>query len=216
MSGPRRLLTCTTTALAHGGAGVARVDGRVVFVTGALPGETVLAEVTDDSRPAFWRARTVEVQSPSPDRVPVSCPAAAAGAGCCDLAYGTVPAIARAKAGILADALERIGGLTPPPALSVDAVAGGESGHRWRIRARLGVDDRGAVGFRAAHSTAIVTEPCAAPTAEMTAAVAALDPRDLTPGAEIAVVHDDDGRVHVVESVTAAPRRGGGGGARAA
>ena len=73
---------CDVTGLAHGGAGVARIDGRVVFVAGALPGETVLVQITDDSRAAWWRGHVLEVVVPSPDRTPVSCPAAAAGAGC--------------------------------------------------------------------------------------------------------------------------------------
>ena len=59
--------------LAHGGAAVARVDGRVVFVEGALPGETVEAEVTQ-RRKDFWRAETREVLDPSPGRVAPPCP----------------------------------------------------------------------------------------------------------------------------------------------
>jgi len=59
--------------LAHGGAAVARVDGRVVFVEGALPGETVEAEVTH-RRKDFWRAETREVLEPSPERVTPPCP----------------------------------------------------------------------------------------------------------------------------------------------
>ena len=50
----------------------------------------------------------------SPDRTPVSCPAAAAGAGCCDLAFGTADAIRAAKTTILADALTRIGASSRP------------------------------------------------------------------------------------------------------
>ncbi len=59
--------------LAQGGAPVARVDGRVVFVEGALPGETVEAEVTH-RRKDFWRAETRAVLEPSPGRVAPPCP----------------------------------------------------------------------------------------------------------------------------------------------
>ncbi|QKT07230.1 class I SAM-dependent RNA methyltransferase [Gordonia sp. X0973] len=190
-------LRCEVTALAHGGAGVARVDGRVVFVSGALPGETVLAEVTDGSRPAFWRARVVDVLEPSPDRTPVSCPAAAAGAGCCDLAYATPAAIRRAKTTILTDALSRIGRLDPPAEVGIEPIDGGGSGHGWRIRARLGVGADGAVGFRAAHGERIVDGRCAALTAEMTAALAATDLAGVDPGSELLAVHDDAGAVHL-------------------
>ncbi|GAB11117.1 putative RNA methyltransferase [Gordonia araii NBRC 100433] len=215
------MLTCDITGLAHGGAGVARVDGRVVFVTGALPGETVRVEVTDDSRSSWWRGRTVDIVSPSPDRTPVSCPAAAAGAGCCDLAYGTVAAIRRAKTTILSDALTRIGRLEPPTGLAVEAI-GEESGHDWRIRARLGVGPSGAVGFRAAHGTAIVDAPCAALTASLADAIAELggrrgrpDAGDLAPGSEVLAVHDDDGGVHLAVLAGAGAQQKGAGRAAA-
>jgi 23S rRNA (uracil1939-C5)-methyltransferase len=67
--------------LAHGGAAIARVDGRVVFVEGAAPGETVEAEVTHRRRD-FWRAQTRAVLSASPDRVPAPCPYYGACGGC--------------------------------------------------------------------------------------------------------------------------------------
>ncbi|MBX3088190.1 MAG: TRAM domain-containing protein, partial [Cryobacterium sp.] len=42
--------------VAHGGVMVGRLDGRVVFVPDAIPGEKVRVEITDDSRPSYWRA----------------------------------------------------------------------------------------------------------------------------------------------------------------
>src|SRR3954464_7677905 len=56
--------------IAHGGVSVAELDGRVVFVADTLPGERVLARVTDDRHERFWRADTVRGLEPSPDRVP--------------------------------------------------------------------------------------------------------------------------------------------------
>lgn len=59
----------TVESFAHGGAGVARMDGGyVVFVTGAIPGDRVLAEVGKRKR-SYAEARTVELLEPSPDRV---------------------------------------------------------------------------------------------------------------------------------------------------
>ncbi len=55
-------------ALAYGGAGVARLDGYVVFVQGAVPGDTVRAVVGKAKR-AYAEARTVEVLKASADRV---------------------------------------------------------------------------------------------------------------------------------------------------
>src|SRR5919197_820020 len=56
-------------ALAYGGAGVARLDGFVLFVRDAVPGDRVRAQVTKRKR-AYAEARAVEVLEPSPDRVP--------------------------------------------------------------------------------------------------------------------------------------------------
>jgi 23S rRNA (uracil1939-C5)-methyltransferase len=61
-------LELTVDSLAHGGNGVARLDGYVVFVAGALPGDRVRA-VVGKSKRAYAEARAVEVLEPSPDRV---------------------------------------------------------------------------------------------------------------------------------------------------
>lgn len=61
-------LELTIESLAFGGAGVARLDGYVVFVQGAIPGDTVKA-VVGKSKRAYAEARTLEVVKPSPDRL---------------------------------------------------------------------------------------------------------------------------------------------------
>jgi 23S rRNA (uracil1939-C5)-methyltransferase len=55
-------------ALAYGGNGVARLEGYVVFVGGAVPGDRVRAVVTKRKR-GYAEARTVEILEPSPERV---------------------------------------------------------------------------------------------------------------------------------------------------
>jgi 23S rRNA (uracil1939-C5)-methyltransferase len=55
-------------ALAFGGAGVARLEGYVLFVSGAIPGDRVRAVVTKRKR-HYGEARTLEVLEPSPDRL---------------------------------------------------------------------------------------------------------------------------------------------------
>src|SRR3954454_7794033 len=55
-------------SLAHGGAGVARLEGYVVFVLGAVPGDRVRARVHKSKR-GYAEARAVEVLEPSPERV---------------------------------------------------------------------------------------------------------------------------------------------------
>src|SRR5215470_15664443 len=59
-------------SLAFGGRGVARAEGLVVFVAGALPGDRVRAEITKAKR-RFAEARTVELLRPGADRVSDRC-----------------------------------------------------------------------------------------------------------------------------------------------
>jgi 23S rRNA (uracil1939-C5)-methyltransferase len=61
-------LELTIDTLAYGGAGVARTDGYVVFVTGAVPGDRVRAVIGKRKR-AYAEARAVEILEPSPDRI---------------------------------------------------------------------------------------------------------------------------------------------------
>ncbi len=67
---PRRgdELELEVTGLANGGAGIARLDGYVVFVAGAVPGDVVRA-VVGRSKRAYADARAVEILRPSPDRI---------------------------------------------------------------------------------------------------------------------------------------------------
>jgi len=103
------------TGAAKGGDGIARDgDGRVVFVSGALPGETVAVELTDVKRD-FARARVIEVLVPSPDRVAPPCPAVAGGCGGCDLQHLAVAAQPVWKQGVVVDAATRIGKFDMPP-----------------------------------------------------------------------------------------------------
>ncbi len=66
------LLEVEIDSLAFGGRGVARTDGYVVFVAGALPGDRVRVELTKAKR-RFAEARTVEVLRPGTDRIADRC-----------------------------------------------------------------------------------------------------------------------------------------------
>jgi 23S rRNA (uracil1939-C5)-methyltransferase len=134
----------TVDALAHGGNGVARLDGYVVFVAGAVPGDRVRAEVTKSKR-AYAEARATEILSPSPDRIPAR--AGHPGAPWQVLPYERQLAV---KAEQVGDALRRIGKLDQfEQEPIVPAV------EQWRYRNKLeysfGTDDEGALvcGFHA-------------------------------------------------------------------
>ncbi|HSK49342.1 MAG TPA: 23S rRNA (uracil(1939)-C(5))-methyltransferase RlmD, partial [Solirubrobacterales bacterium] len=97
-------------SLAFGGRGLARADGLVVFVAGALPGDRVLAEVTKAKR-RFAEARTVELLAPGTERIADVCVHGGEpcpGAPLQGLPYERQLAY---KSEQVADALRRIGGL---------------------------------------------------------------------------------------------------------
>jgi 23S rRNA (uracil1939-C5)-methyltransferase len=108
---PRRgdELELTIDRLAHGGAGVARSDGYVVFVRGAVPGDRVRARITKSKR-SFAEADQVELLAPSPERVVPEVPHP--GAPWQVLPYERQ---LREKEDQVRDALTRIGRFEEPP-----------------------------------------------------------------------------------------------------
>ncbi len=93
--------------LSHDGRGVARSDGKAVFVRGALPGERVRAKQTARHR-HFDEANAVEVLRASPDRVEPRCPHFGVCAGCV-LQHLDADRQIEAKQRVLLENLERIG-----------------------------------------------------------------------------------------------------------
>lgn len=67
--------------LAYGGEGIARVDGFVIFVRGAVPGDRIIARVFK-KRKGYANASIVEMLDPSPDRVNAPCPYSGHCGGC--------------------------------------------------------------------------------------------------------------------------------------
>ena len=99
------------TGLGHDGRGVGRREGKAVFVSGALPGETVRVEQTGRNR-HFDEARTLEVLKSSPERVEPRCPHFGTCAGCVLQHLEESRQIA-AKQDVLTDNLQRIGHVEP-------------------------------------------------------------------------------------------------------
>lgn len=194
----------TLDRLAHGGASVGRVDGRVVFVRGALPRERVRARVVDDRKPAFCHAELVEILDASPHRQQPACVATAAGAGCCDLSHSELGFARELKTEVLADTLARVGRLESIAADVESLIGVDDDGRAWRVRARLTADGQGHPGFHAHHDNRIVTQQCAALHPAM---YDALDGLRFAPGSEVIVVRDSHDDVHVVE-VQSEPAQG--------
>lgn len=127
---------------AHGGSVIARIDGQVVFVRGGVPGEKRVTIACDDAPVAaskkFRTARVISVEHPSRHRVPGQCPAAAAGAGCCDLDFIDAEGSLEYKKMVVLDQLRRIGKLE----LGEDQLEGIrlDPHTHWRTRTRLGTE----------------------------------------------------------------------------
>lgn len=144
--------------VAHGGHCVARHQGRVLFVRHCLPGELVLAEVTEDRGGSFCRADAIEIREPSSDRVESPCRYAhPGGCGGCDFQHVT-PAGQRAlKAAVVAEQLRRLAGIERP--VTVEALAPDDLG--WRRRIRFAVDPAGRLALhRHRSSETIAIEEC--------------------------------------------------------
>ncbi|KIF07286.1 RNA methyltransferase [Streptomyces sp. RSD-27] len=144
--------------VAHGGHCIARTsDGRVLFVRHTLPGEKVVARVTEgetDSR--FLRADAVTVLTPSKDRVEAPCPFAGPGkCGGCDWQHAKPGAQRRLKGEVVAEQLKRLAGLTPEEAGWDGTVAPAEGDKlpagevpQWRTRVQYAIDEDGRAGLR--------------------------------------------------------------------
>jgi tRNA/tmRNA/rRNA uracil-C5-methylase (TrmA/RlmC/RlmD family) len=156
--------------VAHGGHCVARHDGRVIFVRHALPGETVLVQVTDTSHDRFWRADAVQILAASPHRVFPPCPIAGPGrCGGCDFQHVDLAAQRTLKAAVVAEQLQRLArldwdvvveGVRVPGVAAADGDARGSAdGLNWRTRMRYHTDDQGRPGLRAHRSNRVVPLP---------------------------------------------------------
>ena len=99
------------TDLGHDGRGVARIDGKTVFVSGGLLGETVIAKLRKRHR-HFDEAEVVEVITASPHRVEPRCQHFALCSGC-SLQHLDASSQIAAKQRVLAENFERIGKVTP-------------------------------------------------------------------------------------------------------
>ncbi len=150
----------TPSAIAAGGDAIARQDdGRVIFVSGALPGERVRAQVHTIKKD-YAKATVVEVVDPSADRAEPPCAAHRRGCGGCPWQHVERAAQRRLKRDIVADALRRIGHFDDGE-IEVRSAASGPTALRTTIR--VAVDPSGRGGHRRSQShDAVPTDACAA------------------------------------------------------
>lgn len=131
-------LTLQIEKPAAGGRMIARHDGAVVLVSGAIPGETVKTQVQRVQRHTAWAATTQVVEA-SPDRLdPMLDPAC----GGCVFAHVRYARQLELKREIVQDALRRIGHLEPPA--PIDVRPSPTDGYRMRARLHM---RNGRLGF---------------------------------------------------------------------
>jgi 23S rRNA (uracil1939-C5)-methyltransferase len=128
---PGEELVLQIDSLAQGGRGVARANGYVVFVSGALPGDLVRARLTKAKR-AFAEASAVEVVEPSPDRVGDRC--VHEGDPCPGAPWQGLPYERQLaeKSRQVEEALRRLGGLD---GFELEPIV--PAGEQWRYRNKL-------------------------------------------------------------------------------
>lgn len=136
---------------AHGGDGVGRLDGKAVFVPGALPGETVTVTLTEN-RDRYARGTLVDVLAPAANRAAPPCPYVPRCGGC-DLQHLNADGHAQIKRRVVTEQLERIGKITAPHVTDT-RIPTGLTGYRSQIRLHATKD--GMLGFYAHHSHTVV------------------------------------------------------------
>ena len=153
----------------EGGMGVARVDGRVVFVHGALRGETCRVLILKTLKSVAF-AKVLEVIEPSGARVESDCPYFPRCGGC-TYRHIRYEEELRLKKQRVQDNLSRIGGSD----VTVEEILGAQDTLRYRNKAQYPVSKDGAVGFyRARTHEVIECEHCLLVKPEADAAAEAL------------------------------------------
>ncbi len=142
-------LTLEITGYTAEGMGVARWEGRVVFVPGTILGERWEVQLLKVKTNVAW-GRAVRLLAPSPERVELDCPLAGRCGGC-QYRHMTYEEELRAKRQRVQDALTRVGGVS----LELPQVLGAEDPLRYRNKVQFPVaqEKRGlAVGYYRARS----------------------------------------------------------------
>lgn len=173
------IIECSIDKLGIYGEGIARVEGKTVFIPGAISGETVRARIVF-ARATFCDAKLIEVIAPSPDRVEPRCPVFGKCGGC-QLQHVSYALEKKWKQSTVAETLKKVGGLDVEVEELCGADEDGERRYFYRNKASLpirkGKDGKLTAGFFARGSHRIVEhETCFLQKKEVTLATdAALD-----------------------------------------
>jgi len=190
----------------YGGAFLARLEGKAVFVPLTLPGEQARVRITQ-SRQGYAAGEVEEIMRAAPERIAPACPHFGSCGGC-HYQHTDYENQLAFKQAILRETLER-GGVRVPPEI---AVLRGEPWH-YRNRIRLAFDSAGQVGYRGRNSHAVVPVrecPIAAPLLVEAALACAEIAREVAPAlrpTEIALFCNADETALLATVFTASPTK---------
>ncbi len=128
-------LTLRIDAMANGGDGIARRDGKAVFVPGAIPGDVAEIEIVE-AKKRFERGRLIAITDPSPNRVDAPCRYFGVCGGCA-WQHADYEAQLEWKMSTVAGQLRHLGGIEQVDVRPI--IASGEPYH-YRNRIDLHVD----------------------------------------------------------------------------
>jgi 23S rRNA (uracil1939-C5)-methyltransferase len=186
-------ITINAERPAYGGITIGRSGGKVVMITGAIPGETVEARI-DLEKKDYSTATVLRVLEPSPDRVVPGCPYFGSCGGC-HLQHIEYARQVSLKQEVLADCIRRMAGLEPdfqPP------LNGPPWGYRRRAQFKV---SRGKAGlYRGKTRDVIDMDSCPVMAPEVNAMLAKA--RGLVRGLDVRELHIScgDGPVALVKT----------------
>ncbi|MEE9575034.1 MAG: 23S rRNA (uracil(1939)-C(5))-methyltransferase RlmD [Gammaproteobacteria bacterium] len=148
---PKEPVSAKIESLSHEGRGIAHVEGKTVFVNGALPGEDALFQYKKQ-RPKYDEAHALEITNPAAERVDAKCEFFGLCGGC-SLQHMQHDFQIEHKQSVLMEQLTHIGKVKPKSV--IPPLTGPQWG--YRRKARLGVKyvekkERVLVGFREKYS----------------------------------------------------------------
>ena len=150
--------------VANGGFCIARHNGQAVFVRHSLPGEKVVAEVTEVNK-RYLRATVLRVIESSPHRISPPCVYFETCGGC-DWQHSELAYQRDLKSAVVIEQLAHLGNVThvngqPLSEFNVRALSAGENGFRWRTRNRYANIAGYSIGMRMPRShSAVEIEDC--------------------------------------------------------
>ncbi|HZK44596.1 MAG TPA: 23S rRNA (uracil(1939)-C(5))-methyltransferase RlmD [Syntrophomonadaceae bacterium] len=143
-------MQCKIEGISHKGEGIARIDGKAVFIPFAIPGETVKIKIIEEKK-NYNRAQLIEVIESSIHRVDPSCPHYN-DCGGCSYQHIDYDHQLELKREVVQSNIARIGKID----LEVNPVIGSPQRYRYRNKVTWHIDKEGRLGYYQASSNELV------------------------------------------------------------